>query len=297
MKSKTTLLLLWIIFNIILPPPVQSLYSTQYFESELDCIDQVITSPVVFYTILSSYSEETCDSDKSIDIEEIFKIAKILEKNPENLRNSLKGLNLKIKQNLTRKKIYKHKIENEVFKIDNTGYEEVQKNNRKHLDSGRSKIKKIENKMKIAIKMSVEKKIEENEKKLSIEKLSGDILNNDTKTFQTVSNQKTKMMDPVKQKKIIQDTLGKPENQKFGNEQRTQGDEAGDLLFQNTWEYKPFEIQNFEFDLKNLEDVKVGEYKWDMPKKNLENSHKIIQRKNYIGKVNVVNEQKKNENT
>ena len=145
------------------------------------------------------------------------------------------------------------------------------------------------------MKLSLEKKIEENDKKNSIEKLSGNLLNDDTKTFQTVSKEKQKMMDPQVQKKIIEKTLGKPENQKFGNEERTKGDKAGDLLFQNTWEYKPLEINDFQFDVENLGNVEMGEYKWNMPKKTIENSHKIIQRKNYIGDVNVVSKKEEKE--
>jgi len=61
--------------------------------------------------------------------------------------------------------------------------------------------------------------------------------------------------------------LGSSENQTFGKEKRTEGDQAGDMLFMPTWEYNPIEINEFEMDAGDLENTDIGEFTWDKPKK------------------------------
>lgn len=283
---KNLFLFFWITLNVILPPGVQSAYSTQYFDSELDCIDKILTDPAVFYAILAKYDEKSCEDSAHFDAQEIFKLAKTLTANSGVFAKSLSGLNSKIKTNLRTTERAQTKAEVTIFTIDNA---RRAGHSAKRLDSGvaqsaQSPLRRITD----MLQMSLREKVEEMQKKVSIEKKSGDLLSDDKRTFQTLANEDAqKMLDPGVQKKIIEQSLGTSESQKFGDEQRTKGDHAGDLMFQDKWEYSPVEINQFQFELDSLDDVHVEEYKWSMPKKRLENTHKIIERKNYGGKVRV----------
>jgi hypothetical protein len=287
---KKALLLFWIVLNVLIPPPVQAAYSTDYFDNELDCIDQILSDPNIFYSILESFDEESCADGKELKAEDIFKVAKELKENSTLLSNSENGLNDKIKHNLTESKEKKHMNQVTVFEVDNAHYEDAPKNNRKHLDNGKTKkssyavVQKVQN----MIKITLEEKVKEIEKKTSIEKKSGNILNDDKKTFKSLADEDTdEILDPKLEEEIIKKSIGDGESQKFGSEIRTKGDEAGDLLFNQQWSYQPLEINEFQFEMESLDDSKTEEFTWQMPKKQLQNTHKIIERKNYLGGVKV----------
>ena len=295
---RKTFLLLWLLLNVMFPPAVQSHYSTEYFQTELECIDQILSDPVVFYSLLANYNEESCQNGLEINAEEIFKLSLDMKKNSGNLGDSVGILNKKIQKNMTEPNPVQKQRKKMIIAVDNANYEEVNRNNRKSLDDGRgAKIKASQiNKIRNVIKMSIQEKLEQEKKKLSIEQKSGNILSDDRKGFKSLSKAEMNInIDPITQQKIIEKTLGSSENQTFGKEKRTEGDQAGDMLFMPTWEYNPIEINEFEMDAGDLENTDIGEFTWDKPKKKHRPEHQVIERKNYIKDVQITevkNEQK-----
>jgi len=201
---RKTFLLLWLLLNVMFPPAVQSHYSTEYFQTELECIDQILSDPVVFYSLLANYNEESCQNGLEINAEEIFKLSLDMKKNSGNLGDSVGILNKKIQKNMTEPNPVQKQRKKMIIAVDNANYEEVNRNNRKSLDDGRgAKIEAAQiNKIRNVIKMSIQEKLEQEKKKLSIEQKSGNILSDDRKGFKSLSKAEMNInIDPITQQK------------------------------------------------------------------------------------------------